>query len=261
MDIGQLVCSTRLPSPAPVVLKLFDEIESGGADDIARIIESDPAITARLLRLANSAFYVKTPVGSVREAVVRVGTLDVAGLVLSTEVVRIFRGISERAFSMETFWDHSLLTACYANALMRPGLQQKAAPIWVCGLLHDIGKLCLVRQAPNAYRTVLDRVEAGTPLLEAENEILGVTHAKIGGVLLQEWRLPAVLAACAEGHHAGYDGLDSPSSVVAAANEVANQEKEVKDLPGRTEAEAEQVTAGARRLYDGYRQLFSEYWI
>ena len=148
MDIGQLVADAELPSPAPVVLTLYEAIETGGAEEIARIVESDAALTARLLRLANSAFYPATQVTNIRDAVVRVGILDLVGMVTASEVARIFYGIPGRLFSMHAFWEHSLMTACFSRVLSRCGPVSHLAPLWICGLLHDVGKLLLVRERP-----------------------------------------------------------------------------------------------------------------
>lgn len=259
MDMGRLLENARLPSPAPVVLKLYEVLEQGGAEDIARVLEADPGLAARLLRLANSAFYAPPQVASVQEAVVRAGTLDVAALVLAIEVMRIFRGVPEARFSLRSFWEHSLWTACYSQTLGSAGTQRQAAPLWLCGLLHDIGRLLLARQAPEEYGALLEAVEAGQPLLTTERTLLGATHAAVGAQLLSKWRLPAVLVACAARHHDEYASLDAPWSIVAAANDLANNEGEAIDLPELTAEKAEEVKTEARARYAGFRQLFSEY--
>ncbi len=259
MEIGELLRNARLPSPSPVVLTLYDVLEGGDAEEIANTIASDPALAARLLRLANSAFYGPPPVATVREAVVRVGTLEVAALVLATEVMRIFYGIPEGRFSMQSFWAHSLQTACLSRVLARSASVPSPEPLWVCGLLHDIGRLLLARQVPLEYGEVLDRVEAGTPLVDAEQAILGFTHAQVGAALLRAWRLPEVLAQCAAQHHEPYTALTAAESVVAAANDLANGQEPSDGLPGLTAAATEQALGEAAQLYARYKKLFAEY--
>lgn len=185
VDIDRLIGDAKLPSPSPVVLALYDALESGGAEEIGRIIESEPALASRLLRIANSAFYGAIPVVTVREAIVKVGTIEVAGLVLSTEIIRIFYGIPERRFNMQSFWEHCLQTACFSCLLSKFSPIAYPAPLWMCGLLHDIGKLLLVRHLPIEYGEVLNRNEDGVSILEAEMGILGTTHAEVGGSLLR----------------------------------------------------------------------------
>ena len=256
--IGFLLRNARLPSPAPVVLRLYEALESGGAEDIARIVEADPALTVRLLRLANSAFYGPPPVTTVRDAIIRVGTMDVAALGLASEVMRIFRGIPKGQFSMNDFWEHSLWTACYSEALAPSAARRQSAPIWLCGLLHDVGKLLLARNAPAEYAQVLDQVGTGVVLLDAERETLGFTHAQVGAELLETWRLPTILVESTARHHEPYVALDEPWSIVAAANDLANETGGLEELQGVTPESMKQVETEARELHASFCQLFRE---
>lgn len=259
MDIERLIGTARLPSPSHVVLTLYDALENDGAEEIGRIIGSDPGLTARLLRLANSAFYGVSTVGTVREAIVKVGTTELVGLVFSTEVMRIFYSVPEGRFGMQAFWEHSLRTACLSRVLSSFGKVSYLAPLWVGGLLHDIGRLFLVRHAPIEYADVLDHIDKGVPSLEAEQELFGFTHAQAGGQLLQAWGLPELFATCAAHHHDPFTALETPQSIVAAANRLAHRELGDPDLPGLPEAERERVQLAAGQLYERYRQLFAEY--
>lgn len=259
MDLEHLLKDARLPSPAPVVLTLYARLEDGSAEDIAQVIEADPALAARLLRLANSAFYGSATIASVRDAVIRVGTTDVAALVLASEVMQLFRGIPQAQWNLQRFWEHSLLTACYGETLARAALKAPAVPVWLCGLLHDIGKLVLVRHYPTEYAQVLGQVEGGASLLDAERATFGHTHAAVGGMLLRAWRLPENLAVCAARHHDAYQAADTLWSIVAVANDLANGEGDIGDRLNMTAAEVEQLQEEAGALYDAYRQLFREH--
>lgn len=256
IELRRLFNDAKLPSPAPVVLTLYARLERGSADEIAQVIESDPGLAARVLRLANSAFYGRMSVASVRDAIVRVGTIDVAALVLASEVMQVFRGIPRERLNLQQFWEHSLLVACYAQTLAPARRKSSVAPVWLCGLLHDIGKLALVRHCPTEYSGVLARVDAGASLLDAEQAVFGCTHAAVGGALLRAWRLPEELAACALRHHDAYRLRDSQWAIVAAGNDLANDEA---DIRGRLDMSADDVAAlqqEAGALYDAYRQLF-----
>ena len=259
VDIDRLIWDAKLPSPSPVVLALYDALENGGAEEIAHIIESEPALAARLLRLANAAFYGASPVATVREAIIKVGTTEVAGLVLSTEIISIFYGIPERLFNMQSFWEHCLQTACFSRLLSKFSPIAHPAPLWMCGLLHDIGKLLLLRHMPIEYSEVLKRIEDGVPTLEAEMENLGTTHEEVGGRLLKSWKLPNVFAACAMRHHELFTDLVTPESIVGAANALANRRWEATDIPGITKAGADHLLQEAGQLYESYRLLFAEY--
>jgi len=258
MEMELLLRNARLPSPAPVVLGLFEALESGGAEDIARIVEADPALTVRLLHLANSAFYGPPPVTTVRDAIVRVGTMDVAALGLASEVMRIFRGIPKGRFSMTVFWQHSLWTACYSEALAPSASQRQSAPVWLCGLIHDVGKLLLARNAPTEYAEVLDRVGKDGVLLDVERDMLGFTHAQAGAELLKAWRLPPVLVECTARHHEPYVALDTPWAIVAAANDLANEDGDLAGLEGVTPESMQRVETEARQRHADFCQLFAE---
>lgn len=259
MDIGHLLNDARLPSPAPVVLTLYEVLERGNAEDIARVIASDPALAARVLRLANSAFYGQSAVGSVREAVIRVGTVDVAALVLASEIMRLFRGIPGERFNMAQFWEHSLSTACYCQTLAPGAMQHESVSVWLCGLLHDIGKLLLARHCGAAYAKVLEQVDGGAFVLDAEQDVLGYTHAEVGEALLVAWRLPGDLATCAARHHDPYNALETHRAIVAAGNDLANGETAVGVRLDMTAEEIASVQTAANALYADYRQLFREY--
>ena len=258
MDLDSLLNTAKLPSPAPVVLALYERLEHGSAEDIAQLVEADPAIAARLLRLANSAFYGRSRVASIRDAVIRVGTVDVAALVLATEVMQLFRGIPTERWNLQQFWEHSLLTACYSQTLAPPAIQARGTPVWLCGLLHDIGRLLLVRHCPSEYAQVLAQTDAGATLLEAEQATFGHSHAAVGAALLQAWEVPGDLAVCAARHHEPYAGTDAVWSIVAAANDLANEEKGIGGRLDMTADEVTEVHKAAGALYAGYRQLFRE---
>lgn len=258
MDIDSLLNTAKLPSPAPVVLALYERLEHGSAEDIAEVIEADPAIAARLLRLANSAFYGRSAVASIRDAVIRVGTVDVAALVLATEVMQLFRGIPTERWNLQQFWEHSLLTACYSQSLAPPAIQARGAPVWLCGLLHDIGKLLLARHYPTEYAQVLAQTDAGATLLEAEQATFGHSHAAVGAALLQAWQLPDDLVVCAARHHEPYEDTDAVWSIVAGANDMANEEEGMGGRLNMTADDVTEVQKAAGALYAGYRQLFRE---
>lgn len=259
MDLEHLLKDARLPSPAPVVLTLYEYLEDGSAEDIAQVIEAEPAMAARLLRLANSAFYGTATVASVRDAVIRVGTTDVAALVLASEVMQLFRGIPEVWWNLQRFWEHSLWTACYGQTLARAAIPVPAVPVWLCGLMHDIGQLVLVRHYPTEYAQVLEQVEEGASLPEAELAAFGHTHAAVGGMLLRAWHLPDDLAVCATRHHDPYEAPDAPWSIVAAANDLANGEGDMGGRLNMTADDVVQLQQEAGALFEAYRQLFREH--
>lgn len=259
MDIGRLIRNAKLPSPAPVMMAIFDAMEHRGAEDMARILEADPALCARLLKLANSAYYGQRSVNTVQAAIVKVGTIEVTRLIVSTEVMQLFAGIPAWRFNLQAFWEHSLRTACLSSNLSRLGAVAHLAPLWLYALLHDVGKLLLLRAVPVEYADVLNDREQGASLLEAEQHRLGCTHAEVGGELFHAWHLPEGFVRCARHHHEDFVDLNTPESIVSVANRLEHQEMEVTDLPGLDLADPGRLLDESEQMYAGYRKLFAGY--
>ncbi len=189
---------------ALVRLNVLVEDPRSTVEQIARVIETDSALTARLLRIVNSPFYgLPSRVETVRQAVSLVGMREIRDLAVATAVARVFEGIPPELMDMERFWRHSLLTGLVARELARHRRDGAAESRFVAGLLHDVGKLLLARQIPELARHALARATyEQIPLPEAEREALGFDHAEVGGALLEAWRLPEPLVVAARWHHA-----------------------------------------------------------
>ena len=171
--------------------------------DIAKVIRDDPGLTARLLRIVNSAFYnFPSRVETISQAVTIVGTQQLSALALATSVMKMFKGIESHVVSMDSFWRHSI--ACGLAARVLATMRRDTTPerFFVAGMLHDIGRLVLFTKLADKSQEILQRAHDGPMLLyEAEREALGFTHAVVGGMLLQIWKLPASLEEIAMFHH------------------------------------------------------------
>jgi HD-like signal output (HDOD) protein len=170
---------------------------------IADILGQDAALTARLLRLVNSAFYAfSVPVDTVARAVLLVGTEQVHDLALATLVMDLFKGIPATLMDMTSFWRHGLATGVAARVLAGFRRESNIERFFVAGVLHDIGRLVLVRSQTSACRDALLRCRReGIPLAVAERDALGVDHADVGGALANAWHLPAALRDAVAFHH------------------------------------------------------------
>jgi HD-like signal output (HDOD) protein len=171
--------------------------------DIARIIREDPGLTARLLRIVNSAFYnFPSKVETISQAVTIIGTQQLGALALATSVMQMFKGIPEDLVSMDSFWKHSV--ACGLAARVIGTLRREPNPerLFVAGILHDVGRLILFTKATDLTRECLQRAETQKQMLyDAERDVVGFTHAVVGGVLLQTWKLPGSLEEVVMFHH------------------------------------------------------------
>jgi HD-like signal output (HDOD) protein len=168
------------------------------AMEIARLLAHDQALTVRVLRLANSAFYSpKEPVRSPEHAVVLLGLGTVRSIVLKASIFSAFEVTKARPF-----WLHALGTACAARAVAQVSRLGRGDDAFVMGLLHDLGKLALDEHLPQEYDAVRAHVaERGGLIRDAEIAVLGCDHAAVGRFLCERWSLPAEYREAIAGHH------------------------------------------------------------
>lgn len=173
------------------------------SERIAAVVRLDPGLTARLLRLANSAAMgASNKVENVSQAATRIGTNQLHNLALSTSIVRMFRGMPEHLLDMRSFWTHSIAVGFATSALARAGGQPRTESLFVRGLLHDVGTLVMCLTRPGDVRRVLVETEnSGRPHEEVEREMLGYTHEHIGTGLMRVWGLPDDVVQAVRFHH------------------------------------------------------------
>jgi len=200
---------------------MVDETTSLGR--IAGVVEQDPAIAARLLQLANSA-WVGLPrrVGTTRDALMVLGLDLLRKLVLIAEVFDAFERLPE-GIDQSGFQRHSVMTARIAGKIVRPNV---AAAATTAALLHDVGKLALAVVQPEQYAKAVARSRASrTPLHRVERELLGFDHADAGAALMELWGLPLQTLHAVGDHHSPErlrpGRLDAPGAVFIA-NALAN---------------------------------------
>lgn len=198
--IAKLAGVRGLPALPMVVQTLSRRIgdQSVSAVEIARLLAHDQGLTARVLRLANSAFYApKEPVRTPEQAVVLLGFGTVRAIILKASIFSAYD--MERA---RPFWLHALGTACAARTIARRTGIGGAEDAFVMGLLHDLGKLALDEFLPDLYRPVRAAVERDGGLIrEAEVRLLGCDHAAVGRFLCEHWSLPPLYRDAIAGHH------------------------------------------------------------
>jgi putative nucleotidyltransferase with HDIG domain len=190
-------------SPLPVfsqsalrILRLLDQAEST-AEQIERIAAADPVVAGNLVRVANSALFTGYPdTSTIRSAVLRLGYLTTRKIVLAT----VFRPIFTRP-SMRPLLQHSLEAAELAHhlAARAPAIDREEA--FLCGLLHDVGKLLLDRFNLFDSARMGGLLEHGCPPVYAENLLMGCDHGTAGADIAAHWRLPARHAEAIRYHH------------------------------------------------------------
>ena len=195
-----------LPTLPRTVLKITELVNDpkSSAEDIARVITDDQVLTARLLKLVNSSFYgLPQRISTVTGAIVLLGFDAIRNLLLTTSVFDMFATRNKsRLQEQERFWDHSLGCAVGAKVIGNFLRHDKIEELFVCGLLHDIGKIVEMRFLPTEFSKVASAVEKENILMiAAENKILGFNHADLGMLLAEKWNLPVRLVQVIAHHH------------------------------------------------------------
>lgn len=206
-----------LPTPPLVftqIVKVVDDPDTS-AYEVAAIIAEDPAMSAKVLRITNSAFYgLSGTVTSVKQAVVIIGLNGVKSLVVSTSVIDMFKGDRVGREFQDLFWRHSLAAAFGCRMLMRtlrPGDFGASELAFSTGLLHDIGKMAMYMTSPEACQRIFAAQSAPEEELRSELEVFGCTHLEVGAQLTKKWNLPADLSAAIAHHQAPMKHDDSSS--------------------------------------------------
>jgi putative nucleotidyltransferase with HDIG domain len=199
--VGSIDALPSLPSVVSRVNELVDD-PSASAGDINDVISHDMALSSKILKLVNSAFYgFPRRISSMTHAVVILGFQTVRNIALSAFVLEAFDG-DDLPFGYRSFWIHSVGVGVAANSLSsRLGLPV-GDDAFMCGLLHDVGKLVAHQYLKDTFRSVLDRVESEKiPFMEAEKGILPASHAEIGALLMEQWQLPEKMVQILRHHH------------------------------------------------------------
>lgn len=225
-----------LPTLPLVIDRLSKAVRDPNADArrISGIINDDPVIMSRVLRVANSAFYGTTePITSLQVAVTRMGMRALSNIALSTAVVSSMGKQSSGAFDWNAFWRHSIccgLAAAVINERAGKALGRRYGKdvLHLAGLLHDVGKLVLARYFHAEFERALTRAARDrVPLWKAERDELGADHAQIGAWLGVRWQLPEESLQVMRWHHQPNDADESARPLVFlvhSANYICNQQ-------------------------------------
>ncbi len=230
IDVDFLIEQARGLEPLPASVGRLASVFARAdwdMDDVVEVVKYDQSLTARLLRVANSAASAaKSEVGSVRTAVMRLGTGMVLSIATGVGVrKRLQQSIPAYALSEGDLWRHSVasaLAAELADRLLRLRVPPEA---FTAALLHDVGKLVLGRYLDDEVQGLLRsaRVSGGLDPIRAEAEILDVHHGEIGGLVVQDWGLPELIVKGVIYHHTPGDGDHLVCDVVHLANVVARR--------------------------------------
>lgn len=174
---------------------------------LAKIIDSDPSLTSRIIGVANSAYFgSKQPIYTVQDAVTRVlGTNNVFSIALSVVLAGPFKANKCPGFHVELYWAQAIKTAILAQKIashLAPadGIAEKS---YLCGLLHNIGLLVLAHAYPDKVGQVasIELVEPERDIIEIEERLIGIDRRRAGAILARKWHIPEEVATVIEHQH------------------------------------------------------------
>lgn len=235
--LARLESGSSLPSLSSVAVQLVEMAadETASAEDLATLIEKDPSLAVRLLKLANSAFFsADRPVASLKQAVVKVGFQRLRVMALSLSLREAFPLGRKGGLDYERFWRTSLYRALIARSLAERTRMGHPEEAFVGGLILEVGLLVFHDLATKGEgRTELDYpadLEALETTLPWEREVLGLDHRTIGEAALRHWRFPRSLISCqaAYGDKARFEDPPGLVRIVEASRQLA------RDLAHRT---------------------------
>lgn len=192
-----------VPTLPTIVTQVFEVMRrpTSSASDVEKVIANDQAISAKILRVANSAFYgFPRRIATVAHAIAILGFNNVQSMILGIAAFDVFRA---KKLNLYDFWKHSIATGTAARLIAQKA-QCPADEAFTAGILHDVGKLIFVLQAENTYQNLLElqqREESPLSSLEAEQSLLHFTHPEAGAVVSERWALPRRHVEAIAHHH------------------------------------------------------------
>jgi len=253
-----------LPEACIKINQLADDPKST-TFDIKAVIETDAALTARVLKVANSSFYnYSGKVSDLNRAIMLIGTEGLRDLVWATSSISSFNKLSNRFVDMKLFWRHSLYTATVARLLAQKCHVINKDRLFLSGLLHDVGQLALYQIMPEEMDQAFKHsTENDEKLYVSEKYILGFTHATVSYALLRLWNLPVSISQAAAYHHQPGKckdyGLDAAIIHLSdAIAKIAGQAGHNLEYKVQIDPNAWKVTGLSEKIVDSMVQIADE---
>jgi len=213
------------PKSVQKVVQLTSDVNTS-AKDIVQVIESDPVMTIKILKVINSAFYgLPQKITSIQRSVVHIGLNTIKNLALSIAAIGMLKSNNKADFNTQEFLLHSMTTASLCRILAeRTGISKvESSDFFVAGLLHDFGKIVLAEFDPDNFKLALEKSsEQQIPLYITELEFLGTSHAQVGKLLAERWELDQALVTAIDHHHDA-DNDNLLQDCVFAANQISKK--------------------------------------
>jgi HD-like signal output (HDOD) protein len=228
INIGALLKDT-IASPPHVYLKIKQTMQKPDFSfkDLAEIINYDPSLVVRILKIVNSPLYgFEDKVENVDHALNVMGVEQLNQLILATSVMKDFKDFPKRLVDMKSFWRHSIACAVTGRHLAKYHGVPNPESFYLLGMLHDIGSLVLYSKLPEISKEILVRCKGDKEnLFDVELELLGMSHARVGAYVLREWGLPRNIYEPVAFHHEPLksDGFSMETAILHLADCIADE--------------------------------------
>jgi putative nucleotidyltransferase with HDIG domain len=230
MVVSRIKTLPTLPEVITRLMRVMDNPVSSAAD-VSKVIASDQALMARVLRIVNSAFYgLPRRVSTLTQATVVLGMNAIKNMAMSVSIFDTFRSDSEAdtLFSREQFWNHSLGVAAASKVLARHVRYPVPEEAFMAGLIHDIGKVAIDQYLHSSFLQIVKIVhQEELTFRQAEVKVLGVDHSELGGWIAEKWNLPPQLVEAIACHHAPFRAKTSAklTAMVSLSDAIARNEQ------------------------------------
>lgn len=196
----------NLPSLPLLVTQLIQMIDDPdvSADDINKLASNDIALTTKILKLVNSAYYgFSRKISTLTQGIIILGFKTVKNLSLSTSVLDIFKNVQFNHFQSKDFWLHSIAVGTTAQIIGNEINYPNKEELFIAGLMHDLGKLIMVKYFEKDFNNVMIYLNDNSEksFYEAEQELLDYNHTQLGGWVAEKWNFPKVLISAVAEHH------------------------------------------------------------
>ncbi len=204
--LDQLIAKVHdVPTLPSTVLRVMQMIEDPlcSTAELSRVILADPALAAKVLRLANSAYYgFRQKISNIPQAVTLLGFATLKNALLSAAVFDLFRLSTTTGLDMGALWKHSVAVATASKLVAKRVRYPNSEKAYTAGLMHDIGKIMIARYLPTSMATITKAVrDEQLAMYDAEQRALGLAHPGFGAWVMSRWNLPTPLVEAVEFHH------------------------------------------------------------
>ncbi len=196
-----------IPVVATKVMRLI-ESENATAEELAKVVASDPAVAARVLKISNSSYYgCQRQIQTLSHAIVVLGFATLKSLIVAASVKQVYQpyGLTEKLL-----WEHSFGAGLAARMIAKETRMASEEEAFLGGLFHDIGKIIMNSMNSRQFQDVMQRCyNDGLSFEIAEQQVYSYTHSEVGGLVIKKWNFPDMLMSAVLNHHTFDFGEDA----------------------------------------------------